>query len=96
MNKTSVPRLRSVRTKNGASIHVLRTDPASEIHANAVTDAARLRETQPDLKGYVIFGWGDATDSLFCEMKKGNPYPAYVVPEWLKQRLRGYLDEARW
>lgn len=95
MDKTSIPRLRRIRFKDGRTIDVLRTKPKDDIilrgNLRRFVDYA-LRKGGEDVSGYAIVVW-DKTNSSICEYGTTGGIPGPSIPDYVRTRLLGHMIE---
>lgn len=86
--KTSVPRLRRVRFKDGRTIEVLRTKPTDDQNLrasirNVMKVGAGFDKT---LAGYAFVAWG--TDGMsIAHLQSNGQIPSILVPDFVRNRL---------
>lgn len=87
--KTSVPRLRSVRLKNGgALIRVLRPEQSGDRLKVEELVRETLSVASSDIDGFVFMVWDRTGASTCAQRTKGN-IPSIYVPDFVRNRLLG-------
>jgi len=92
VNRISIPRLHSVRFKDGrASLRVLRRSERSEIPDRFAEKVKEIAEYRPDMAGYVIVAWSRDGGTSVCCRTSGDPYPLMVMPEFVKTCVQDWI-----
>lgn len=84
--KTSVPRLRSVRFKNGGEVIALNQFPDGrraevERHIREVLDAQEM------IHGFAIVAWDDQGRSTCFSANYESQIPVILIPDFVRSRL---------
>ena len=91
--KTSIPRLRSVRFKDGrAPLRVIRPAPGNTCQRDQfVRTSESIATTRPYLSGYAIVAWDDDGSTSVDMGTNGLPVPQMMVPEYIKTCLLDWI-----
>ena len=92
MTRTSIPRLHSVRFKDGrAPLRVLHRSERSEIRERFVANIQEISAYRRDMAGYVIIAWSRDGGTSVCCRTSGDPYPIMLMPEFVKTCVQDWI-----
>jgi hypothetical protein len=90
--KTSIPRLRAARFKDGREIRVIRNEPARECLRSFDSCVTHLRKArEADMVGFALVAWsldGIVSRSLCIT---GGPIGAGMAPDFVRSTLIDHL-----
>lgn len=91
--RVSIPRLRSVKFKNGATLHVIRNHRVEQIRQSYVQDVALVGQRRADdIGGYAVVVWAiDGGCSVSAHSGDGRPVGKMMVPEFVRNALIDYI-----
>lgn len=91
--RTSVPRLHSVRFKDGrAPIRVVR--PSEVTRGTFERSSKAIANNRPDMVGYAIVVWTrNGSTSVDCATN-GVPIPSFLIPEFVRTAVADYVHTA--
>lgn len=92
--RNSIPRLRSVRFKDGrAPLRIFRA-PATrsdQICNDFIEGVSATVEQRPEMDGFAIVAWApDGSTSVLCRTA-GNAIPTLLLPEFVKTCVEDWL-----
>lgn len=92
MTQTSIPRLRSVRFKDGrASLRVIRAAEDRVYRDGFDRDAMEISEHNRNMAGYAIIAWSkDGGTSVSCATN-GTPVPMMMIPDFVRTCCADWL-----
>lgn len=91
--KTSVPRLRRIRFKDGRTIEMLRFPENATIEGMWADIRAKMEDHGPAVEGYAFVVWGG--DYSTVAMATGPNLPLAYLPDYVRNRLLLQISE-RW
>ena len=92
MIRNSIPRLHSVRFKDGrAPLRIFRAAEGSNLRSEFLSAAGDCADHRQVMAGYVIVAWGvDGGTSVACKTS-GVPIPIMMVPEFVKTCVEDWV-----
>jgi hypothetical protein len=90
--KTSIPRLSSVKFRNGTSLHVIRNTRAEECHRAYLRETAEIGRVRADkMIGFAVVAWcNDGSTSTALRVFDGSQVGRMGAPEFVKTALIDY------
>jgi len=87
--KTSVPRIGSVRLKNGATLHVLRNTVAEDCHTAFLEDVADIsKHRAANMAGFAIVAWSvDGGTSTALRVRDSRQVGRTMAPDFVRSAL---------
>jgi hypothetical protein len=87
--KTSIPRIRSVKFKDGATLRVLRNTAVQDCTAAFATDCADIRKYRgSDMVGFAIVAWGlDGGISTTLRIRDSRQVGRTMAPDFVRSAL---------
>lgn len=92
MIRTSVPRLRSVRFKDGrAPIRVIRPAAGPNCVDRFYDDIDAIAKKNPDMAGYAIVAWARDGGTSATGYSTGDPIPIMFMPAFVETALTDWV-----
>jgi hypothetical protein len=87
--KTSIPRLRSVKLKSGATLHVFRNTTVQDCKAAFAVDCRDItKQRDTDLVGFAIVAWGlDGGVSTTLRIRDSRQVGRTMAPDFVRSAL---------
>ena len=91
--RTSIPRIRSVKLKGGAELHVIRNTVAEDCEKAFVDDCAAFRaHISGRMAGFAMVAWGiDGRVSTSIRVRDCRQVGRGMVPDFVRSQLIEHL-----
>jgi hypothetical protein len=90
--KSSIPRLHSVRFKDGrAPLRVIRPAETSSYRESFIGTAQEIVESHRNMSGYIVIAWSKNGRTATKCVTDGMPVPQAMLPDFAKTCIADWL-----